>query len=115
MAQGVSALAVASTKVVAEPRFAPGGARLGWLEAADGLTALMVAPTDGSAPPVSVTGELVLGGGGAYRGGVWCWVDAETVAVATLAGALAGGPGAGGAATGVAPEGHAPAAGGRPP
>src|SRR4051812_40181177 len=109
MAQGVSALAVASTKVVAEPRFAPGGARLGWLEAADGLTELMVAPTDGSAPPVSVTGDLVLGGVGAYRGGMWCWVDAETVAVATLAGALAVVPVTGGPATVVARDGHAAA------
>jgi len=109
MTQGVSALAVARTRVVAEPRFAPGGARLGWLEAADGLTELKVAPTDGSAPPVAVTGELVLGGVGAYRGGMWCWVDAERVAVVTKAGALVVAPVAGGPATVVARDGHASA------
>ena len=51
MDAGVSALAVARTKVVAEPRFAPDGARLGWLEATDGRTELVVAPVDGSGPP----------------------------------------------------------------
>src|SRR3954470_5578156 len=109
MAQGVSALAVARTKVIAEPRFAPGGARLGWLEAADGLTELKVVPTDASAPPVTVTGDLVLGGVGAYRGGMWCWVDADRVAVVTRPGALAVVPVAGGPATVVARDGHASA------
>ena len=113
MDAGVSALAVARTRVVAEPRFAPDGARLGWLEASDGLAELRVAPVDGSAPPVTVTGDLTLGGVGAYRGGMWCWVDAERVAVVTRAGALVVVPVAGGAATVVGRDGHAaaPAAG----
>src|SRR5262245_2457686 len=109
MAQGVSALAVARTRVVAEPRFAPGGARLGWLEATDGVTELRVVPTDGSAPPVTVTGDLVLGGVGAYRGGMWCWVDPERVAVVTKEGALVVVPVAGGPAAVVARDGHASA------
>jgi hypothetical protein len=67
MDAGVSALAVARTRVVAEPRFAPSGARLGWLEAADGVTELRVAPVDGTGPPVTVTGDITLGGVGAYR------------------------------------------------
>ena len=111
MDAGVSALAVARTKVVAEPRFAPGGARLGWLEAADGLTELRVAPTDGSGPPVTVTvtGAESLGGVGAYRGGMWCWIDAERVAVVTRAGTLVVVPVAGGPATVVSRDGRASA------
>src|SRR5690349_17751526 len=110
MDPGVSALAIARTRVVAEPRFAPGGNRLGWLEAADGITELRVAPTDGAGPPVTVAGDLTLGGIGAYRGGAWCWVDAERVAVATKAGELVVCPVSGGTGTVVAHDGHASAA-----
>ncbi len=109
MEAGVSALAVARTRVVAEPRFAPSGTRLGWLEASDGVTELRVVPVDGSGPPVTVTGDLTLGGVGAYRGGMWCWVDDARVAVVTRAGALVAVPISGGPATVVARDGHAAA------
>ena len=113
MDAGISALAVARSRVVAEPRWSPDGARLGWLEASDGLTELRVALADGSGPPVTVTGALSLGGVGAYRGGMWCWVDAGRVAVATRDGALVVAPIDGAATTVVARDGHAaaPAAG----
>ncbi len=90
MDQGISALSIASGAVVAEPRWSPGGTRLGWLEATDGRTRLVVAPADGTAPATPVGGDdLVLGGTGAYRGGQWCWIDDDRVAVVTRAGALA--------------------------
>jgi dipeptidyl aminopeptidase/acylaminoacyl peptidase len=109
MNAAVSALALARTRVVAEPRCAPDGARVGWLEASDGVTELRVAPVDGSGPPVTVTGDLTLGGVGAYRGGMWCWVDPEHVAVVTRSGALVVVPVAGGEAIVVARDGHAAA------
>ena len=55
MDPGVSALAVARTKVVAEPRIAPGDGHVGWLESTDGRTELVVVPADGSGPPVTGT------------------------------------------------------------
>ncbi|MBK5288235.1 MAG: S9 family peptidase [Acidimicrobiia bacterium] len=89
---------MARTKVVAEPRWSPGGTWLGWLESIDGRSDLVVAPTDGSGPPVVVTAEHELGRVGAYRGGAWCWLDDDHLGVVTAAGAIAnlgveGGPG----------------------
>jgi len=109
----LAALAVARSAVVGEPRWSPGGTRLGWLEGRDGTTELVVAPADGSGPAVAVAPDLVLGGVGAYRGGLWCWVDDDRAAVVTRAGALAVVPDDGGPATVVARDGRAaaPAAG----
>jgi dipeptidyl aminopeptidase/acylaminoacyl peptidase len=109
MEPGVSAPAVARTKVVGEPRIAPDGGHVGWLESTDGHTALVVAPADGSGPPVNVTGDLTLGGVGAYRGGAWCWVDDARVAVVARDGSLVVAPVAGGPTTVVAREGRAAA------
>lgn len=90
MNQGISALAIASSAVVAEPRWSPPGTRLGWLEATDGRTRLLVVPAHGGGPAVAVGGDdLALGGIGAYRGGQWCWIDDDRVAVVTRAGTLA--------------------------
>ncbi|MGZ4678181.1 MAG: hypothetical protein ACXV8Y_16755, partial [Acidimicrobiia bacterium] len=88
MKSGVPALAIASGRTVAEPRWSPGGERLGWLESIDGTTRLVVAPADCSAPPEPVATRLTLAGIGAYRGGVWCWVDDDRVAVAVRTGEL---------------------------
>ena len=44
---------------------------------------------DGSGPPVVVTAEHALARVGAYRGGMWCWVDDARLAVVTAEGAVA--------------------------
>ena len=99
MAAKVSAQDVARARVVAEPRFSPSGERLGWLAATDGVPVLEIAPADGSAPPTTVGEGIELGSVGAYRGGMWCWVDDEQVALVTKEGGVAcvvgpNGPGA---------------------
>jgi dipeptidyl aminopeptidase/acylaminoacyl peptidase len=67
---------VARSHGVADPRWSPDGARLAWTDAFDGRTDLVVAPIDGSGPPVVVTADGALGGG-------WCWAgDDEVVVVA---------------------------------
>ena len=73
---------------MAEPRFSPDGSRLGWLEAADGLTRLLVGPADGAGPGRPVAAAVELGSAGAYRGGMWGWVDDDRVAVVSRAGQL---------------------------
>lgn len=80
---------------MAEPRFSPDGARLGWLESTDGRTRLVVGPADGAAPARDLAEGLELGTLGAYRGGMWCWIDARRVALVTADGRLVvtdGGP-----------------------
>lgn len=89
MESRLSSRAVARTRVVAEPRWSPAGAWLGWLESIDGRSDLVIAPAAGSGPPLVVTAEHELGRIGAYRGGAWCWIDDDQVAVVTAAGALA--------------------------
>lgn len=80
---------MARTRVVAEPRWSSAGSWLGWLESIDGRSDLVIAPADGSGPPLVVTAEHELGRIGAYRGGGWCWIGDARVAVVTAAGALA--------------------------
>ncbi|MEP6625347.1 MAG: alpha/beta fold hydrolase [Acidimicrobiia bacterium] len=98
MESRLSSRAIARTRAVAEPRWSPDGRWLGWLESIDGRSDLLVLPADGSGPPVVVTAEHALGRVGAYRGGVWCWVGSDRLAVVTAEGAIAlvgveGGPG----------------------
>ncbi|MGZ4798637.1 MAG: S9 family peptidase [Acidimicrobiia bacterium] len=73
----ISALAVGRTRTVAEPRWSPGGSRLGWIESFAGRADLVVtwAPgaTEGSSLPVVVTPDLGVTGVGSYGGGAWCW------------------------------------------
>ena len=89
MESRLSSRAIARTKAVAEPRWSPDGASLGWLESIDGRSDLVVMPADGSGPAVVVTAEHALGRVGAYRGGAWCWVDDSRLAVVTAAGSIA--------------------------
>ena len=59
-----------------DPRWSPGGGRLGWTDSFDGRTDLVVGAADGSTPPVVVTADGGVGGG-------WCWAgDDEVVVVA---------------------------------
>ncbi len=100
---------------MAEPRFSPSGERLGWLAATDGVPVLQVAAADGSARPIMVAPDVELGSVGAYRGGMWCWIDDERVALVTKEGAIAGVAGPSGRAGTIDGDGRrsAPTVGGR--
>ncbi len=85
---GVAAAELAGGAVVAEPRFSPDGRRLGWLRATDGVTEILVTSADGSGSPRRVEMPEPLGSIGAYRGGVWCWLDDARLVVAGESGRL---------------------------
>ncbi|HET9727928.1 MAG TPA: prolyl oligopeptidase family serine peptidase, partial [Acidimicrobiia bacterium] len=53
---------------MADPRLAPAGDRLAWIDSFDGRADLVVAALDGSAPPVIVTADGGVGGGYAWAG-----------------------------------------------
>ncbi|MEO6469826.1 MAG: S9 family peptidase [Acidimicrobiia bacterium] len=89
MKSRLSSRALARTKAVAEPRWSPDGAWLGWLESIDGRSDLLVMAADGSVPAVVVTAEHALGRVGAYRGGMWCWRNDDSMAVVTADGSIA--------------------------
>lgn len=94
----ITALAVGRTRTVAEPRWSPGGARLGWIESFGGRADLVVAATDGSRPPTSVTPDIAVTGVGAYGGGAWCWGTDDEIVYAAADGRLVVVPADGGAA-----------------
>jgi dipeptidyl aminopeptidase/acylaminoacyl peptidase len=93
---------VARSHGVADPRWAPGGARLGWIDSFDGRSDLVVAPADLSAPPVVVTADCAVGGG-------WCWSGPDEVVVAARDGRLLVLPVAGGEPRVLSRDGHAAA------
>jgi Tol biopolymer transport system component len=53
----VTAAMVARSRGVAAPRFSPDGRRLAWIETAGGRSDIVVAPADGSLPPLVVTAD----------------------------------------------------------
>jgi dipeptidyl aminopeptidase/acylaminoacyl peptidase len=72
----ITARLIARSHGVADPRWSPSGNRLAWADSFNGRTDLVVAASDGSAPPTIVTAECALGAG-------WCWAgDDELVIVA---------------------------------
>ncbi len=73
---------ISRTRSVADPRRSPGGDRLAWTESFDGRTDVVVAPLDGSSPPVVVTADIGVGGG-------YCWASPEELVVAGADGRLA--------------------------
>jgi dipeptidyl aminopeptidase/acylaminoacyl peptidase len=84
----ITAAMIARSHTVAEPRFAPGGRRLAWLDAFDGRADIVVVPVDGSSAPVVVTGDVPASPAGAYGGGVFCWADPDHLVVAAADGRL---------------------------
>ncbi len=72
----LSAAAVARARTLGEPRWSPDGAHLAWLEVDGGTVDLVVAPIDGSAPPLRVTAAAPVTKLGAYGGGGFCWAPA---------------------------------------
>jgi dipeptidyl aminopeptidase/acylaminoacyl peptidase len=87
----ITAAMVARSHGVADPRWAPDGSRLGFLDSFDGRADLVVAPVDGATPPVVVTADCPVGGG-------WCWAGPDEVVVAARDGRLLVIPVAGGEA-----------------
>jgi len=79
---------VARTRSVGEPRWAPGAAAIGWVEAAEGRGDVVVAPSDHSAPPLVVTAATPVAASGATGGGAWCWAGPDRLAVAAADGRL---------------------------
>lgn len=107
----ISAAMVAWSRVVAEPRWSPDGARLAWVDAFGGRSDVVVARTNGSAPLVVATGDTGVTGVGAYGGGAFAWAGPDQLVVAAADGRLVvvpagGGPGVVVSATGraVAPS-----------
>jgi dipeptidyl aminopeptidase/acylaminoacyl peptidase len=91
---------VSRSRSVVDPRWSPDRTRLGWVESFDGRSDVVVAPADGSTPPVIATAACGVGGG-------WCWVDERTLAVAGADGRLVVVPAAGGPARELTHEGRA--------
>ncbi len=60
---------------MSSPRWSPSAARLAWVEAYDGRADVVVAPSDGTGPPVVVTAECGIGGG-------YAWIDDDALVVA---------------------------------
>src|SRR4029079_16297552 len=72
----ITAALIARSHGVADPRWSPSGNRMAWADTFDARTDLVVATSDGWAPPTIVTAECALGAG-------WCWAgDDELVIVA---------------------------------
>ncbi|HEX5097559.1 MAG TPA: hypothetical protein VFX21_16155, partial [Acidimicrobiia bacterium] len=63
---GITPALISRSGGVADPRWSPSGARLAWVTSFDGRSDLVVAPADGSGPPVVVTAESGAGGGYAW-------------------------------------------------
>lgn len=80
---------VARSASVADPRWSPSGRRLGWTVAHDGRADVVVAPADGSGPPVVATADTGVGGG-------WCFASDDELVVAGADGRLYAVPAAGG-------------------
>jgi len=72
---------VARSHVVGDPRWSPGGHRLGWTDSFDGRVDVIVAAADGSTPAHLVTADCPVGGG-------WCWSSDNEIVVAGADGRL---------------------------
>src|SRR5438067_1125764 len=70
----ITAALIARSHGVADPRWSPSGNRLAWADSFDGRTDLVVAASDGSAPPTIVTAECALGAG-------WCWAGDDELVI----------------------------------
>jgi Tol biopolymer transport system component len=84
----ISAAAIARSRTLGEPRWAPGGRRLAWLDAMGGRVDLVVAPADGTSPPVVATAEVPVTPIGAYGGGGYCWASDDELVYAAADGRL---------------------------
>jgi dipeptidyl aminopeptidase/acylaminoacyl peptidase len=106
---GISAAAVARSRTLGEARWSPGGTRLAWLEAFGGRVDLVVAPSDGSGPAVTVTAEFPVTPLGAYGGGGYCWARDDLLVYAAADGRLLAIPARGGGVRVLSRDGRAAA------
>jgi dipeptidyl aminopeptidase/acylaminoacyl peptidase len=79
---------VARSHAVAEPRVAPDGRHMGWIDSFDGRCDLVIAPSDASQPPAVVSADVAVSPLGAYGGGSWCFGPSDTVLIASADGPL---------------------------
>ncbi|HEY7135209.1 MAG TPA: S9 family peptidase [Acidimicrobiia bacterium] len=90
----ITAAMVARSRVVAEPRWSPGGTtpdaerRLAWVEAFAARADLVVAGERGRGVPLVVTADVGVASVGSYGGGVWCWSGADRLVYAAGDGRL---------------------------
>ena len=84
----VTAAMIARSRTVAEPRWSPGGGLIGWIDGFDGRYDLVIARSDGAAPPVVVSADVALTPVGGYGGGAWGWVSEDEVVLAAADGRL---------------------------
>lgn len=91
-APAVTAAMVARSRGLSAPRFSPDGRQLAWIETAGGRADIVVAPVDGSSPPVAVTADAPASafGGFTWAGPdlVYAAADGRLVAVPTSGGPL---------------------------
>lgn len=79
---------VARSHVLAEPRWSESGAFVAWVDAFDGRADLVVARTDGAAPPQIVTADVAVTAVGAYGGGAFAWAGDDRLVCAAADGRL---------------------------
>ena len=71
-APAVTAAMVARSRGLSATRFSPDGRQLAWIETAGGRADIVVAPVDGSSPPVAVTADAATS---AFGGFTWAGPD----------------------------------------
>lgn len=81
MTSAITAALIARSHRLGDPRWSPSGNRLAWADTFDGRSDLVVAATDGSAPPTVVTAACGLGRG-------WCWSGDDELVIAARNGHL---------------------------
>jgi len=99
----VTSAMVARSRGVASPRFSPDGRRLAWVETVGGRSDIVVAPSDGSGPPVLVTADAPAS---PFDGFTWAGPD---IVYAAPDGRLVAIPASGGPLRVLSPDGEAAA------
>ncbi|HEV7524421.1 MAG TPA: hypothetical protein VGP92_05615, partial [Acidimicrobiia bacterium] len=77
----ITPIMLTRSRSVSGPRWSPSGRRLAWVDGYDGRADVVVAPSDQSGPPVTVTAECGVGGG-------YAWIDDDALVVAGSDGRL---------------------------
>lgn len=102
-APAVTAAMVARSRGLAAPRFSPDGRLLAWIETIAGRSDIVVAPSDGSAPPIVVTADAAAS---PFGGFTWAGHD---IVYAAPDGRLVAVPAPGGPLRVLSPDGEAAA------
>ena len=102
-APGVTAAMVARSRGLSATRFSPDGRQLAWVETAGGRSDIVVAPADGSGPPVAVTADAATSPFGGFT-----WAGSDVIYTASD-GRLVAVPASGGPLRVLSPDGEAAA------